>query len=128
MPGIDAFLLPTERYEQLVGRAIVLHQAEVFEGVELLTEVVEMLKGFLHRLSLTGEVLVFLPRISLFTQQILRMFHHRLLVAQVVHVSIEMGATDKIGTYSDGRQQEDDGNQGLLTVEGIGIDAVDGAG
>ena len=52
-------------------------------------------------------------------KQVLGLLHHRVVVAQILHVGIEMGASDEIGAYAGNCQQKNDGDQRLLAIEGV---------
>ena len=119
MPGIDALLLTIERHQQLIGRRIALHQSLTLQGIELRAKQVEVMKGFLHRLSLAGHILGIVACIGLIAKQVLGLLHHRVVVAQILHVGIEMGASNEIGAYADDCQQKNDGNQRFLPIEGV---------
>ena len=64
----------------------------------------------------------------LFTQQLLRVFRHRMVIAQVVHVRIEAGAANDKGTKADNDNQKDSCYQWFLAVEGIIDDTADEGG
>ena len=124
VPGIDALLLTVERHQQLVGGRIALYQSQALQGVELMAQHAEVMEGFLHGLALTGEIFGFVAGIGLRAQQVLGMLDHRVVVAQIVHVGIEMGAAHAPGTYANDCQHDDDGNQRLFPIEGIGVDTL----
>ena len=104
---------------------VALDEPQLLQRVELVVEYGEVLDGFLHRLALAGKVFLFVARIGLVAQQVLGVFGHILQIAQIVHVGIETGAADEVGTDADGHHDKDDSYQTLVAVHGVGVDAVD---
>ena len=115
-------------HEQLVGVGIALYESDALQGVELVFEQGEVVDGFFHRATLAGEVVGLVAGIGLFVEQFLGMLDDVGLIAEVMHIGIEMGAANDIGGDADHRNDHDSSYQGLLPIEGVVVDAVDETG
>ncbi len=111
--------------ENLIGMGVVLHETELLQRIELTVKDGEMADGFLHRLAFTGKVFRLVAGICFAAKQIFRVFGHRVLVAQVVHVGIETNAAHEVGTDTNNYHQTDNGQQGFVAVEGIRVNSLD---
>ena len=128
-PRFDALLLHFQRYKQLVGVGIVFYQTDALQRVELAVELGKAAEGLFHCAPLAGKVfrLVTAAR-SLVAEQPLRVTGNLGLVAEVVHVGVEMGAADDEGSYGHHTDNANGDKQSALAVEGIGAEAVEEGG
>ena len=85
----------------------------------------EILDGFLHALTAAREIFLLVAGVGLVAQQLLRIFGVLLQIAQVVHVGIEAHPADEIGSHAHRHNGGYDDKQRFLTVEGVGVHAVD---
>ena len=125
LPCIDALLLNMHGNENLIGMSIVLDKTELLQRIELTVKDGEMADGLLHRLAFTGKVFRLVAGIGLAAKQIFRVFSHRVLIAQIMHVGIETNAAHKVGTDTNDYHQTNNGQQGLVAVKGIAVDSLD---
>ena len=84
----------------------------------------KILNSFLHCLALTGKVFLFITRIGLIAQQVLRIFGHVFQITEVMHVGIETGATIEIGTNANCHHHNDSGYQFSLAINGVVVNMV----
>ena len=67
---------------------------------------------------------MFVARIGLVTQQILRIFGHLLQITKIVHVGVEAGATKEIGTNTDSHYNDNGSYQSSLAIYGVVVNTV----